>query len=891
MWLTLLLSVQAAELPGVALPFDVDPAGRWVLPAELPPAFAKAGVEPGWALTAVDGLKLAEKSDEAARIVATGPARNVRLHFDTPQGETIVVVPRGPLVVVEEIGLLPPPAGFAAGPNTLRTNAAGALWIVDGAGVSFALNPATGAQTKVTTGLEEALPYVLPELWWSLAEAPWVLMGPGGLWTGDRAAAQARLEPAGRIGSFQGAMGDHLVVPSPEGLAVHRITWPQGTPSLPTCTPAVPEACLVSGRQIAATFLDKPGGRDLALIHFGYACEGGTYRACLEAVALQDPPLAAEATACAERDVNACHVVGKARLAKGKDDALLIGTLEHACAVDASGSLGERLRRQEEVGEGCLMAATAWDAATAPDRALLSLDQACVLGRVEACESAALRRQEAFALKTVAECEDPRLPLGSACVQLGKLRQQGPVKATKLDDFAAFQRACTLGEEEGCVLLGDYVDRWGIDHPRVSGAERALRKACEKGEQRACVGQAHLLVRHEPRSEAYGQALVLFDKACTEGIATACIAGAEQRRIGAARKVEAPPPEALWTAACTLDSAAGCAGLGERLSREKRDWDAAYTAWTKACDIGEASACTDLGRFVTHKHDPAWPGEQPSADYLRRGCESGDPAGCFYQASLDIPRKGEPPEAAYLLLARSCTGDFGEGCAELGEIHLGRDTSFDDEIAAGHLKKACENGHFESCKVLGEMYQRGKGVEKDRAKAKEMAQRYSINADRRHIRLGGRVGFPTLAGGEGELVAPIPVGPALAVTASGSFIPGIGGLMVQLKGDTAPDVQPDLRYLDAGLRLYPNNKARGLYGMVGVHELQASGGELNKPLARTGVSARLGMYSEDKLFYSRLEMGIGQYGMINLRDFDDDETGRFPLVQATLSFSFGLAVL
>jgi hypothetical protein len=129
------------------------------------------------------------------------------------------------------------------------------------------------------------------------------------------------------------------------------------------------------------------------------------------------------------------------------------------------------------------------------------------------------------------------------------------------------------------------------------------------------------------------------------------------------------------------------------------------------------------------------------------------------------------------------------------------------------------------------------------------------------------------------------------VTASGSFIPGIGGLMVQLKGDTAPDVQPDLRYLDAGLRLYPNNKARGLYGMVGVHELQASGGELNKPLARTGVSARLGMYSEDKLFYSRLEMGIGQYGMINLRDFDDDETGRFPLVQATLSFSFGLAVL
>jgi hypothetical protein len=89
-----------------------------------------------------------------------------------------------------------------------------------------------------------------------------------------------------------------------------------------------------------------------------------------------------------------------------------------------------------------------------------------------------------------------------------------------------------------------------------------LRKACEKGEQRACVGQAHLLVRHEPRSEAYGQALVLFDKACTEGIATACIAGAEQRRIGAARKVEAPPPAA---------HSPGSGGLGARMDSGSND--------------------------------------------------------------------------------------------------------------------------------------------------------------------------------------------------------------------------------------------------------------------------------------------------------------------------------
>ena len=103
----------AATLPGISLPFDVDATGQWVLPAELPAALTAAGVQPGWALQAVDGLKLGTDPQAAQRIVAAGPARAVRLHFGTPTGETIVVVQRSPLVVVEELGLLPWSEWFA----------------------------------------------------------------------------------------------------------------------------------------------------------------------------------------------------------------------------------------------------------------------------------------------------------------------------------------------------------------------------------------------------------------------------------------------------------------------------------------------------------------------------------------------------------------------------------------------------------------------------------------------------------------------------------------------------------------------------------------------------------------------------------------------------------
>ena len=188
------------------------------------------------------------------------------------------------------------------------------------------------------------------------------------------------------------------------------------------------------------------------------------------------------------------------------------------------------------------------------------------------------------------------------------------------------------------------------------------------------------------------------------------------------------------------------------------------------------------------------------------------------------------------------------------------------------------------------MYARGKGVEKDRLRAKEFAQRYSVNARRRHARLGIHAGFPFLLGGELELVAPIPVGPALAVTGSYSYLPKAGGALMLLQGDDEPTNPPDLSYWDAGVRVYPNNKARGLFGMVSFHQLMAEGGELTAPIYRVGPSARLGIHSESKLFYTRVEMGLGQYGMINMNDFDEEETGSFPLLQPVLAFSMGVGL-
>jgi TPR repeat protein len=884
-----LLVAAAATLPGITLSFDTTPEGAWVLPQELPPAFVAAGVQPGWTLEAVDGLKLADNPLAAQALVAVGQARPVRLEFAVPGGEgVVVVVPRSPLVVVEEVGILSWPSGVAS----WRAGADGEPVLKDASGGFWSLDMATGAQKPAEK--RESLPAAIPEVWWNLSPVGWVLVGAEQVQTREGWWAREQLQGAIRLTSFQGKSGDYLALPTEAGLKILSVGWPLGTPVLPVCSRDVPESCLVAGREVAGHLLDRKGGHEEALRMMTVACEEGVWRACLEAVALEDVVLAPEALACGERNVNACHEVAKTRLKMEPEipSSLSMGVLEYACSVDASGSLGERLRRLEEVGEGCMLLSAAFDKKHIADRALLSLDQACVLGRADACAEATRRRQEAFALRTVRECEDPALPLAGACVQLGKLLDAGPIKATNLDSFGAFLRACTLGEEEGCRLLGDFVDRWGIANPRVMSAERELLNSCSK-EKHACVGAAWLLIRHEPRSEEYGRALVLFDTACKDGLASACIAGAGQRRIGKAKKVEAWSALQMWQAACDQESAAGCAGLGALLGRKKQTWEEAYLALTQACDTGEAEACTRLGQLVENRHPAPWRGEQEPAAYLERGCENGSAEGCFGLAELqtaELKRDEEPDEQSYLLLTQACTGDFGAACARLAEIHLLRDTNFDDELAAKHFQSACDNGYFESCRALSQMYIRGEGVEPDPAKARELSQRYQVNADRRLLRLGLKLGFPSAAGGELELVAPIPVGPAISLVGSFSYVPQIGGFMVLLKGDDWPGFVMDYRYVDAGFRLYPNNKARGVYGMVGLHELQATGDYPGSPFVRTGVSGRIGIYSESRAAFTRVEMGIGHYGLVDLHDFDEEQESRFPLIQATLAFTVGFSV-
>lgn len=890
--LVMILGAEAASLPGLPLVFEPTETGGWKTAAEQPASVQAAGIQPGWVLAAVDGQPFTDALATQRR-VAAGPARQVQLQFQTGQaeGDALVLVDRLPLVHVEQLGVLPWPEGFNAPAGPWRQSWAGLPAVVDAQKLTWVLEPGTGAMRRQESG--ELLAAGLPELFWNAADAGWAIDRHDGILGASAAEAKQALGAGTMLRTFQGLSAEHILLPGPDGVEILVVNWPSGTPEIPVCSPRVPEGCLASGLRVLTEFEGKTGAREEALRQLGFACEQRVHRACYEAVAIEDERIAPRARACVEGDVGACNDVAERRLemSDGTPGPIVLGMLDYACELEGSGSLGQRLRRLEDVGAGCMLLSKAFDGLKQPDQALLNLDQACVLGRAEACEEASSRRHQAFALRTVRECEDEQFPVAASCVEQGRLLQKEKLAAATLDDFSSFLRGCTLGAVEGCILLGDYVDRWGIDNPRVSEAETQLRRACNDGEQRACMGAAHLLVRHEPRSDAYGHALKLFTQACYEGLASACVAGAQQRRIGQARRVEAPDQETMWNQACEAADAEGCGGLGDRLERSKAGWPQAYTAWNRACELGDPAACRRLGLLVDRNKKEPWPEQQPAISYLQRACDNGDAEGCYWVAEPVLPRRGEPDETSYLLLDQSCRGEFGPGCARLGDVHIDRRTSFDDEIAARHFDTACENGDFDSCRYLGNMYLRGKGVERDRQRAGELLERFRQNAPRKHIRVGLIAGLPSVAGGEAELVLPIPVGPAISIGGTFSYIPGGGSVFMLLRGESQPEVAPDLQSTTLSLRFYPNNRARGVWGGLGVHELVAFDGDLatRGTMTRRGLTVRFGVRNDNKNAYTGLELGMGTFGSVNINDFDEDEKGNIPLLLPSFGFSGGLA--
>jgi TPR repeat protein len=771
--------------------------------------------------------------------------------------------PEDPVVEVVFQERIPLPDGFVGERPAWKTNRFGQALLVDADDQVFALDQA-GRTIRLVDGTganAERSNYRFPMKYFERWDEPWLVVD------GD---SRVRLEDGP---DFTGAFlatrwgadtREALVRLDRQGLDIYSVTPPPDFQAFPTCFASVPESCLASAMTILKEHAGNPTAEKVARAQIRRACTDGVVRACFIGVSLQDSKLGDAARSCLDDEPEACATVAgsvyaEAKL-KGQSSRAGERMLEYACDQGVPGA--------------CTEAAQMFDERELPHNAILMLDRACVSGDRQACDEVDARRDRTFALGIAKACQKAP-PDAVGCITLAQFledQDDEPRRALEteigLEAFAAWERACAQGEDNACRAMAPYVDRWGMEDARVQQATQELLATCDSGQTEACVGAAHLLVRLDDRDPRYARARSLYAAACEADSDIGCMEGALQNWTGAARRLELPDAEALLSTACDRDHAPACAALGERLAAQRSQTDAAVTALERGCDLGDAHACTVLGTLVLdgrHAMDID-PGE-----VFERGCGEGDAEACYQLGrTLADGQVAAPSSPAFDAFRAACEGGQVAGCEQTGLSHLSLDTHYEAGVAARYFDRACEAGRTDSCRELSLLYRRGRGVERNPKRARQLMVEAGRLQPIRHVRLGARLGFLNILGVDGEVVLPIPVGPAISVGGDFSFLPGNGLSMV---------------YLGPTVRIYPSHSARGLYAAAGWHQFRINAkGEVT---TNAGFNGRVGVRVQQNLTWGGVEIGLASVDAPRVREI----IRPIPLVVPVFGVSGGIAFL
>jgi TPR repeat protein len=258
------------------------------------------------------------------------------------------------------------------------------------------------------------------------------------------------------------------------------------------------------------------------------------------------------------------------------------------------------------------------------------------------------------------------------------------------DVIALFDRACALGDLDGCYYAG-----------RLLLAGRGVARDASRGIQ-------------------------LLEQACDDGLLRACetlvnqhVAEHDAKSGGSARWQN----RYYLQAQCLKSDGNACFYVGIYFDRGNNgfphDQKRGADAYARGCDLGEHVSCNNLANDYYY-------GDGVPVDFVRaaqlyeRACRDGLAIGCANVGFIAEYGDGVPLDMkrASDMYASGCSGQSAYAClhvAMLGEYRRG--TPHEPAKAVERWRRACDAGDVKACTYLGVMYEDGKGVARDEARA------------------------------------------------------------------------------------------------------------------------------------------------------------------------------
>lgn len=320
-------------------------------------------------------------------------------------------------------------------------------------------------------------------------------------------------------------------------------------------------------------------------------------------------------------------------------------------------------------------------------KASKSLENACITGDDDACvafgwslEAEGMATQDGSKFRAAARrykalCDGKKN--ATACYDYGTiLFNELGVKADPRLGLRRWESACTLGSAASCTALAK-VHRTGLKTPKaIAKASTFANKACAAGDPGGCVEQA-LLQNDRVREQDQ------LARACSLGSVDTCWSLASEYLDG-----DRPEP--------VMGRTSKLLGLG--------------------CDLGDGRACTKAGELARNDSQDGTAG-----DRFRQACEVGHVPGCIGLVDLILTERiaGDVKDESYAFEVACSKGDLATACSELGLAMLDGDGLADNPRARALLRQSCTNetSPAKPCFVLGDLYETGKGGERDRTLA------------------------------------------------------------------------------------------------------------------------------------------------------------------------------
>jgi TPR repeat protein len=265
-----------------------------------------------------------------------------------------------------------------------------------------------------------------------------------------------------------------------------------------------------------------------------------------------------------------------------------------------------------------------------------------------------------------------------------------PAFAQAADNLAAAQDACNSGNAEAC--------RTGATIALQSDSKLArslAERGCALNNRQSCDALGMMLVSGAEADRDYVRAAPLLGAACDNGVASTCSLLSSMLLIGVGIPADKPQALARAERGCTLDDARSCAAFGLYLSAGDefpRDLSRAAPALIKACAASANQACSileDAAAAAVQGKDPKFE-KSGALRMFDAACAGGQPRAC---------------------------GAFGSFLAE------GLFSPADPARAAVAFDQGCKLNHAMSCARLAEAYRNGRGVARDTAQARVLAEK------------------------------------------------------------------------------------------------------------------------------------------------------------------------